>query len=86
MAKRTPTAHSLKGDLCMTDRITKKAKIEALLQAGKAPREIAEILGLNRRYAVDIALAHAQSRARESHQARWRAAPEGRPGVAQERA
>jgi hypothetical protein len=39
----------------MTDRITKKAKIEALLQAGKAPREIAEILGLNRRYAVDIA-------------------------------
>jgi len=28
----------------MTERITKKAKIEVLLRSGKAPREIAEIL------------------------------------------
>lgn len=39
----------------MTEHITKKAKIEALLQAGKAPREIAEILGVSRRYAVVVA-------------------------------
>jgi hypothetical protein len=35
----------------MTERITTKAKIEALLQAGKPPREIAEILGVSRRCA-----------------------------------
>ena len=39
----------------MTERISKKAKIEALLQAGKAPAQIAEVLGVARRYAVAVA-------------------------------
>src|SRR5262245_41885451 len=38
----------------MTGRITKKAKIEALLKAGKAPREIAKMLGVSCRYAVAV--------------------------------
>src|SRR5215467_4610444 len=39
----------------MTERTTKKDNIEDLLLAGKAPAEIAEILGVNRRYAVAVA-------------------------------
>src|SRR5262245_15630645 len=39
----------------MTERTTKKDNIEDLLRAGKAPAEIAKILGVNRRYAVAVA-------------------------------
>jgi hypothetical protein len=39
----------------MTERITKKTKIEGLLRAGKAPREIAETLGVGRGYAKAVA-------------------------------
>src|SRR5262245_14463969 len=39
----------------MTDRTTKKENIEDLLRAGKAPAEIAKILGVKRRYAVAVA-------------------------------
>jgi hypothetical protein len=49
VAKRTPTAHSSGGDRCMTDRITKKAKIGALtrpwlpwsLEAGRVDAPVA---------------------------------------------
>lgn len=39
----------------MTERTTNKAKIEPLLQAGKAPAEIAKILGVDRRCAKAVA-------------------------------
>jgi hypothetical protein len=45
----------LKGGDGMTERATKKDNIEDLLRAGKVPAEIAEILGVERRYAVAVA-------------------------------
>ena len=39
----------------MTERITKKAEIEFLLQAGHKAHEIAKLLGVARRYAVAVA-------------------------------
>jgi len=39
----------------MTERLTKKTKIEALLAEGKRATEIAEILGVTRRYVIAVA-------------------------------
>src|SRR5262245_26696741 len=75
-----------KGDCCMTERITNKARIEALLQAGKAPREIAEFLGIARRYAVAVAWRLRNPEHEKAIKRACSAAPESRPGVAEQRA
>jgi len=63
----------------MTERTTNKAKIEALLQAGRTPREMTEILGVARRYAAAVAWRMRNPESEEamarSKRPLWRAQP-----------